>query len=605
MKGSRLLAVARLTLIGSLLAGCSALGGGGNRTAGGTGGFTRPATVVTVARASLGPISETATYTGTVQASDTVNVVPQISGQIAKLNVGVGSVVKAGEVIAELDKSTLEDQVAQAQAGVDAARVKLAQIEAGGRPEAVAQAQANLDAAQARLNAILAGSRPETIAQAKANLDAAKAKLALIQAGPRPENVAEAKANLDAAQAKLQQLLDGPTPDQIAAATLQVQQAKDALTAVQANKDGQCNPRNPTYLCEAAQSQAMAAETAVNVAEQNLKTLTDPPSKDAVNQAKAAVDAAEQAYKLAQAPYTSSDLAQAQAAVETATEQYRLALAPYTSNDVAQARAAVDAARAALQLAKSPYTQYDVQAAQVALKQAQAVLAVAETNLKEADIVAPFDGVISAKLLSPGALASPQTPIVTLISTKPQVLFSIEESRIGNIKLGQSVNLTSGAFPGKRFPATVTSIYPSADPKTHSFTVVVEPLASADELRAGMFVNLELTVASSQNAVLVPNTAIVQQGPQSIVFLVAGGKAHLTPVTVGIANDQNSQITSGVKAGDEVVTSNQANLTDGAPVRVAGPTTAGPAGATSGAGARGRIGERPPAGATATPRPGG
>ncbi|MBX6770209.1 MAG: efflux RND transporter periplasmic adaptor subunit [Chloroflexi bacterium] len=595
MNRARACAVARLVLLGTLLAGCSAISGG-NGTRASVAGGGRPATVVTVARVISGPIAQTATYTGTVQAADSVNIAPQVSGRITKLNVDVGSRVKAGQIIAELDKSILSAQVAQAQAGLDAAEVKLAQIQAGARPEAADAAAANAKAAAAKLHALQAGPRPETVAQAKANLDAARAKLAAIQAGPRPENVAAAKANLDAAQAKLQALLDGPTPDQVAAAQLQVQQAKNALAAAQANKDGQCNPRNPSYLCEAAQAQAFAAETAVQVAEQNLKTLTDPPTQDAINQAKAAVDAAEQQYKLAQQPYTAQDLAQAKAAVDAAEQQYQLALKPYTDDDIAQAAAAAQAATDQAKLAAQPYTSLDLKAAQAAVEQAKAALQIAQAQLAQADIVAPFDGIVTAKYLSVGALASPSTPIVALMSPHLQVQFSIEESRVGNISVGQEVNLSSEAFPGKQLPARVVSIFPSADPKTHTFNVLVEPTDTNTPLRAGMFVSLALQIASFSNATLVPNVAIVQRGEQPVVFVVNDGTVHLQPVTVGISDDKNTQILSGVKVGDTVVTSGQANLDDGSPVRVAtSGSTAGPSVAGRGRGAG--------PGATA-PRPG-
>ncbi|MGH2460925.1 MAG: biotin/lipoyl-binding protein, partial [Chloroflexota bacterium] len=221
-----------LGLAVTLLAGCGALGGNGTTPSANQG--VRPATVVSAVKAFTGPISEVASYTGNVQPADTVNVVPQISGRVVKLNVDVGSQVKTGDVIAELDTTTLNAQVAQAQAGVDSAQVKLQQIQAGARPEAIDAANANAQSAEAKLQVIQNGPRSETVAEAKAALDTAKAKLAVIQQGARPENVAQAKANLDAAQAKLKQLTDGPTADQVAAAQLQVEQAKDSLTAAQA-----------------------------------------------------------------------------------------------------------------------------------------------------------------------------------------------------------------------------------------------------------------------------------------------------------------------------------------------------------------------------------
>lgn len=586
MRGSHLVTLGKLVLASALVTGCGALGGNPPSNPGNAG--VRPATVVTVAKAVTGPISQEIGYTGTVQAADSVNVAPLISGRITKLTVNVGSSVKAGDLIAELDKSTLNAQVEQAQTGVDAANVKLAQIQAGARPEAADAAAANARSAQAKLDAIQAGARSETVAQAKANLDAAQAKLALIQAGPRSQNVATAKANLDAAVAKLQQLKSGPTSDQVAAQQLIVQQNQNSVYAANANRDGVCgNQKNPKYQCDQAQAQVAAAQTALNAAQQNLKTLTDPPAPDAVNQAQAAVDAARQQYLLAQQPYTAPDLAQAQAAVDAAAQAYKLAQTPYTAQDVAQAQAAANAAADQAKLAAQPFTNLDQKAAQVAVSQAQAALDLAKTNLLQAEILAPFDGVVTAKFLSVGALASPNTPIVSLMSPHLEVQFSIDQANIGSVKAGQTVSLVTAAYAGQMFPATVASVYPSADPKTHTFTVVVDPRDTSGALRAGMFITLNVTVASFPSATLIPSVAIIQRGAQSVVFVVTNNVAHQTPVQVGIADDTNTQIRSGVKVGDEVVTINQASLSDGSPVRIA-PGTGAPAsgGAPANAGRR-------------------
>jgi hypothetical protein len=106
-----------------------------------------------------------------------------------------------------------------------------------------------------------------------------------------------------------------------------------------------------------------------------------------------------------------------------------------------------------------------------------------------------------------------------------------------------------------------------------------------------------VTVASFPSAVLVPSVAVLQQGSQSIVFTVTNNVAHAAPITAGIADDTNTQIVSGVNAGDQIVTTNQANLTDGAPVRIA---TAGQSGAGGGTPAP-QGGARPATAATQQP----
>jgi HlyD family secretion protein len=558
--------------------------------------------VITAAKVTAGPISQTIGYNGTVQAADSVSVVPVISGRITKLNVDVGSQVKAGDVIAELDKSTLNAQVAQAQSAVAAAAVKVDQIKAGARPESIAAANANAASAQAKLDAVKNGARAETIAESKLALDTAKSKLATVQAGARPETVAQAKSSLDTANSKLTQLLNGPTPDQVAASKLSVEQAKDTLLSSQTNRDGVC--AHPGYACDASQATVSASQTALDLANQNLKTLVDPPTQDAIDQAKLAVVSAQQAYQLAQKPYTDQDLAQAQAAVASAQQAYQLASAPYTAQDLAQAQAAADQAKQQAMLTATPYTDLDLKSAQSAVDQAQAALDIAKVNLSQADILAPFDGVVSAKLLSVGSLASAATPIVTLISPHLQVQFSIDEGRISAVKTGQTVSLTTSAYPGKQFAAQVKTVSPSADSKTHTFAILVEPTDDSGSLRAGMFVMLNVTVASFASATLVPNQAIVQQGAQSIVMTIVNNTAHVTPITAGIADDKNTQIISGVNPGDQVATSNQATLAEGAPIRIAGQPTSGNAGATrAGAGTPAAATDKP--GTTPSPSPQG
>src|SRR6185437_7758375 len=137
-----------------LVIGCSSAGVGGAPSGAGPGGGQRPATIVSVAKVTSGPISESVSYTGSVQSSDSVSLSPQVSGRITKLNVEVGSQVKAGDDVAELDQTTLQAQVAQAQASLDAAKVKLEQIQAGARPEAIQAANANAQIAQSKLTVI-------------------------------------------------------------------------------------------------------------------------------------------------------------------------------------------------------------------------------------------------------------------------------------------------------------------------------------------------------------------------------------------------------------------------------------------------------------------
>src|SRR5579875_462833 len=250
-----------------LVSACAAIPSGGP-----------PATPVAVRTATVTPGSITGAivYSGNVTSRNRVSVLPKIAGQITVLNVDVGSPVKKGDVIAELDHAALDAQVDQARAALAAAQAKLAQIQAGPRPETVAQAEANLRSAKAALAAIEQGGRPENVQAAQGNLDAAIAKLNGLKQG-RAEMIAQARANLASAEARLQQLKDGPTADQIREAQLAVEQAKDAAYAADVQKDAACNPAAPQARVKPPRAGPSARQPAADQLRPPLRPPTVPP----------------------------------------------------------------------------------------------------------------------------------------------------------------------------------------------------------------------------------------------------------------------------------------------------------------------------------------
>src|SRR3990172_6352765 len=175
-----------------LLSGCSqANPAPAPNSSGQSAGSTAPVSIKT-APVQRGRLSTTVTYSGNVQARQQVTLLPKVGGRVMKLVVDVGSAVKQGDVLLELDKESVAAQVAKAESG--------------------------LAAVQARLDGMLAGPRAEQIAQLQAGVDIATQKLTTLQNGPRPEMGAQAEANLKSAQARMAAIETGPTQDQIDAA---------------------------------------------------------------------------------------------------------------------------------------------------------------------------------------------------------------------------------------------------------------------------------------------------------------------------------------------------------------------------------------------------
>ena len=520
--------LAAIVVLSGCGAGTSAAGGG---PGGRPGGF--PKAPVTVTKPTTGSISAGFTISGDVTASQQVNLAPRISGIIVKLLADVGTQVKAGQEVAELDHASLDAAVTQAQAGLEVAQAKLAQIQAQGRPEDVAKANAALAEAQA--------------------------------------NQTNAQAALNAAQAKLQALEAGPRPEQVVIYQKAIDVAKNNLYSAQVNRDASCR------------FQTAASCTAGNAT---------------VNAMQTALDQANLQYQLNVAPPLSTDIAQAEDAVRQAQGSLDSAQAGVTS--------ATNAAKEAAQ----PYVATDFQSAQAGVDSAKAQLSASKVNEQQAFVYAPFDGVISAKLLSEGALSSPSAPIFTLVSSAVEIDLPVAQEQIGQLKVGQSAQLTTPALAARTIDGKIETISPTADPKSRTFQVTVVPASQNGELKAGMSAAVTLLTVQKSSALLIPKDAVVVPTGgtgKPGVYVARNGPAGLAAVFVtpvfGVSNDTSTEVLSGLTPGDQIIVQGQTNLINNEPVRIAAPGGPGPA--PGGSARPGGVGGAPSSSARASARPSG
>jgi len=467
---------------------------------------------VKTAPVQRGRLSTTLTYSGNVQARQQVTLLPKVAGRVMKLMVDVGSAVKEGEVLLELDKDTAAAQVAQAESG--------------------------LAAAQAKLDGMLAGPRVEQIAQIQASVDIATQKLITLQNGPRPETVAQAEANLKAVQARLAALEAGPTQPQIDAAEAAVRAAKNNLYAVEANADSLLSRLGSGYTPNMKEAQAGAAYEQVQVAEAQLAGLKAPPSRQALDQAQAAVNAASQQLALAQSPFTEQDIKQAELGVGAAEQQMKLAQNPFTRQDLDAMRAQVGQAKAAVDLTR--------------------------VQLVETTVRAPFDGLISQRLVSQGAMVGPSTPLLALISGETEVVVNVDERSLEYISPGLPAIVTVGAYAATEFMATVSVVSPSVDTKSRTVQVRLSPEDTGGKLRDGMFAQVRLSAGSPQGeTILVPKDAVVQEERETVVYVVSEGRAKRQVVVTGASDGDRIEIVKGLADGQLVAVSGLSGLRDG------------------------------------------
>jgi RND family efflux transporter MFP subunit len=238
-------------------------------------------------------------------------------------------------------------------------------------------------------------------------------------------------------------------------------------------------------------------------------------------------------------------------------------------------------AQAALRAKQQPYTDQDLAAAQAGVDQAQAAVAQAQLGVKETQVVAPVDGVVFDRQVSPGALVGPTSPIVTLIPPQLDVAINVDEAQLAKVQPGQSVQVTVPAYPDQPFAGTVSAVAPAVDQKTRTSTAHVQPVDPQGRLKPGMLATVTVAVADKPDALLVPRVAVganvAPNTPASVVSIDPAGHAVHTPVRIGLVTDDEVEITSGLTEGQVVATGNTGGLTDGQIVQpqIESPVTAG------------------------------
>jgi membrane fusion protein, multidrug efflux system len=204
-----------------------------------------------------------------------------------------------------------------------------------------------------------------------------------------------------------------------------------------------------------------------------------------------------------------------------------------------------------------------------ALQNGRASVELARARLQKATITAPFEGVIGLSDVAVGRFMSPGDRIVNLEAIDPlKVDFRVPELFLSALRVGQPVAITVDAFPDREFRGEVYAIDPLVDIEGRAVRLRARVGNASGILRPGLFARVQLTVDQRQNAMLLPEAALVPQGQDRFVYLVTDGTVAFTKVGIGGRRAGEVEITDGLKPGDAVVTAGQLKLFDGAAVTV-------------------------------------
>jgi len=214
------------------------------------------------------------------------------------------------------------------------------------------------------------------------------------------------------------------------------------------------------------------------------------------------------------------------------------------------------------------------------LVRARAKLAEDEAKLAKTEMRASFPGVVGLRHVSEGQYVAAGTDIVRLDKIDQLKLdFRVPESFLARLKPGQAVKAAVDAYPGEAFGGAIYAIEPAIDEATRTVLIRARVANSRLKLRPGMFARVLLQLGVRDKAVWIPEQAIVPKGQDSFVYRIANGKAELVRVQTGTRKVGEVEITSGIAAGDLVVTEGSQRLFPGAAVApMQKPAAAIPAG---------------------------
>ena len=464
--------------------------------------------------AFIGDLSSSASASGQIEAAHTTRLSAATPGIVDEVFVHAGDLVTAGDILAQLDSDALSLQVERAQQNLALQEISLEALLEGSLAEDISAAEAAVHSAQVRLDSLLDGPTEQEIAESEANIRAQQASVA-------------------SAAASYNSTLDSISDQAIAAAEAEVVSARIAYDNAKEVNDDFANEATNDALQDAADQLA--------IAQTKLADLKDGPAQGNLNSASANITAAQ------------ANLAKTEANHDTL-------LTGATDSQIAAAEATLAQMQANLDNLQEGASVEDIAIAEAGIEQARLSLADAEETLDEASIRAPFAGTVTAVNINQGEMAS--NNIVEIVSDDLQVILNVDEIDVGVLAEGQEAIITLETWPDEEINGEISAIAPSAN--NGGGVVTYDVLLTLEEtllpVLVGMTANASLITANNHDVLLIPNAALTADRENGVytVNKITGAEngrplIEEVEVTIGLKDDQYTQIISGLSEGDEVV----------------------------------------------------
>lgn len=235
-----------------------------------------------------------------------------------------------------------------------------------------------------------------------------------------------------------------------------------------------------------------------------------------------------------------------------------------------ESRSTASVAVASIRTAQSQVgtAQSAVGTAQSAADAARTQVASAQKAIGDATIYAPISGYISERVADVGEFAATTSKIATILRTSVlRLRIDVPEQSVGQIANGQGISLQTSAYPDRNFSGTVTRISPNINATSRVLVVEAEVENTGGLLKPGQFATVRITQPQPAQAIMVPASAVRAEGEANKVFVVRDGRVEEKIVQIGLLENDQIEIKTGVAENDIVATSNLNILYDGVAVR--------------------------------------
>ncbi|WP_420102317.1 efflux RND transporter periplasmic adaptor subunit [Bosea sp. (in: a-proteobacteria)] len=209
----------------------------------------------------------------------------------------------------------------------------------------------------------------------------------------------------------------------------------------------------------------------------------------------------------------------------------------------------------------------DESAARLASSEARVQLA--KAKLAQSTLVAPFNGVVGLRSVGIGDYVSVGKQLITLTNIDPiKIDFRVPEIYLSRVKVGQPVQVRVDAAPDKPFAGKIFAIDPVVDVNGRAIRLRATVPNPDLALKPGLFARLSIIVDQRENAIVVPEMAVVPDGIGKMIYVAENGKARRVPVELGKRLPGKVEVVGGLKPGMQIVTAGQMRLRDGAAIAI-------------------------------------